>query len=194
LATRPASTGGADQAITLPPRQPLGGFVVDVERMRLWYWRPQVRRVVLVLRWVILFGVLAGFFGWFSCAVSGGCAPSPPQMNPSDLSAATLTVMYPAAGGPPKKITIDMGDSTERSRLVDAYRSMTKWGQEGSARPPSPDYSLELVLKNGERIVIVMQLNGYSELVIRKYKGETLKSTADAQAGKMRDYLLAKGG
>ena len=159
--------------------------------MRSWYQRPQVTRVVHILRWVILLGVLAGFFGWFSCAVNGGCAPSPPGLNPSDLTAANLTVMNTAAGGPPRKTTINISDPTGRTQLVDAYRSMTKWRQEGSAIPPSPDYTLELVLKNGERIVVVMRL--WDGLVVRKYKGETQKSTVQAEVGTMRDYLLSKG-
>jgi len=162
--------------------------------MRLWYRRPHVIRVFHILRWVILFAVLASFFGWFSCVATGGCKPSPPGLNSSDLTAANLTVMNPAKGGPPKKSTVDISDPAERARLVDAYRSMTKWEQEGSTIPPSPDYSLELVLKNGERIVVVMQKDNYPELFVRKYKGETLKSTARAYAGEMREYLLAKGG
>ena len=165
---------------------------MDVERVRIWYHRPQVTRVVHILRWVILLAVFVGFFGWVSCASTGGCAPSPPGLNPSDLTAANLTVMNTAAGGPAKKTTINISDPAARAQLIDAYRSMAKWRQEGSGTPPSPDYSLELVLKNGERIVVVMQMWD-AGLVVRRYKGETQKSIVQAEVGTMREYLLSKG-
>lgn len=168
---------------------------MDVEEMRLWYHRPRVVRVVHILRWVILFGVLAAFFGWFfSCVASGGCAPNPPELKSSDLTAALVTVTHPAEGGPPKKIQIDLSNPSERSQLLDAYRSMTKWRQEGSSRlPSSPNHTLELRLKNGERIVVLVETADYPELFVLKYKGEKLKSTVEADAGKMREYLSAKG-
>ena len=165
---------------------------MDVERVRLWYHRPQVTRLVHIVRWVILLAVFVGFFGWVSCASTGGCAPSPPGLNPSDLTAANLTVMNTAAGGPAKKTTINISDPAARAQLVDAYRSMTKWRPEGSGISPSPDYSLELVLKNGKRIVVVMQMWD-AGLVVRKYKGEAQKSTVQAEVGTMREYLLSKG-
>jgi hypothetical protein len=147
------------------------------------------RRILHIVRWPLLLGMLAGFFIWLGLVASGGCAPGAPDLSTKELVKAELKNMYPSAGGTPLTLSIDLTNATQRDRLVAAYRSMQSWGQE-VGRPPAPDLYLTLTLTKGRRMVILLSRENYPYVLLRTYEGDQLKDSIYLQPNAMREYMI----
>jgi len=146
------------------------------------------RRVMRIVRWPLFLAALAGIFVWLAVLMSGGCAPSAPELKASDLLQATVKVMYPSGGGAPLVIPVDLTKG-ERDKLVAAYRSMAPWRQERGL-PPSPDLSLTLSLTKDRQFVITLSRDNFPYVFLREYKKGALTGSVYLQPNGMYTFIV----